>query len=188
MADKKNPLDKLSAQDKARLTKASYLISGMSLFMRWASTFPRYEIKNHPKHSNVKLFSTVQSGRFCLAFQDDAVYLGVQQTEAVWLKNIPLDFAIADDRLYLTVPGVEAIDIKFPTITIGIEVESEHQLQKIKNYDSLSFVEVRVKGGVVSEVVGLLRDEIPLLNDGLKSGLNHHSNVAATVVSMNDFL
>ncbi|QTP13411.1 hypothetical protein [Serratia symbiotica] len=188
MAEQKNPVDKLSAQDKARLTKASYLISGMSLFIRWASTFTRYEIKNHPKHSNVKLLSAVQSGRFCLAFTDDAVCLGVQQTEAVWLKDIPLDFAIADDRLYLTVPAVEAIDIKFPTITIGIDIESDHLVQKLKSFDTLSFVEVRVKGGVVSEVIGPLRSDIPLLNDGLKSGLMHHSNVAATVVTMNDFL
>ncbi|MEA9392139.1 hypothetical protein SJI19_16570 [Acerihabitans sp. TG2] len=188
MGEKKNPVDQLSKQDKARLSKASYLISGMSLFMRWASSFSQYEMKDHPKHNQVKLFSPVQSGRFCLAFSEGQACLGVQPNEAVWLKTIPFDYGIADDRLYLTIPGVEAVDIKFPSITLGILIESSSSLENLKNADMLSFAEVKVRNGYISEVIGDLREPVPLLTIGLKDGLNHRQSIANAQVTYNDFL
>jgi hypothetical protein len=188
MAEQKNPLDKLSKEDKLRLTKTSFLITSMTQFMRWSATFDQYEIKDHPNFQQVKLLSYLQSGRFSIAFKDEQAILGVQENEAVWLKNLPLDYCIADDRIYLKVSASEAMNIKFSGLTLAINVESKVTLKQLRKCDSLAFALVKVAGGEVTEIVEQLRDPINLLSMPLKEGLMHFQNQLDSEVKYTDFL
>lgn len=188
MAEQKNPLDKLSKEDKLRLTKTSFLITSMAQFMRWSATFDQYEIMDHPNFQQVKLMSYLQSGRFSIAFKEDQAILGVQENEAVWLKNLPLDYCIADDRIYLKISASEAMNIKFPGMTLAINVESKVTLEQLRKCESLAFALVTVVGGEVSEIVEQLREPINLLSMPLKKGLMHHQDQLDSEVKYTDFL
>lgn len=152
MAEKKNPLDDISAKDKSRLSKAAVQVTAFGNFIRWANTFQQHELKPHPNKSSIMLFSTLQSGRFTYCIQDDELILGVQENEAVWLSLLPIELVTIDDRIYFTTVGVECMDIKIKPLTIGLLVDSKQKLNQMRDVSFLRCFAVKVAHGKVVEV------------------------------------
>lgn len=152
MAEKKNPLDDISAKDKARLSKAAVQVAAYGNFIRWANTFGQHEVTRHPNKSSIMLFSTLQSGRFTYCIHNDELILGVQANEAVWLSLLPIELVTIDDRIYFTTVGVECMDIKIKSLTIGLLVDSKEKLRQMSSVDFLRCFAVKVVNGKVVEV------------------------------------
>jgi hypothetical protein len=188
MSEKKNPLDKLSKDDKLRLSRGTYMIAGLGNFLRWTASFNQFEISQHPNHRSVKVLSMLQSGRFALAFTDHEAILGVQQNESPWMKDIPFDHAIVDDRLYLTMPEIEVMNIKFPSMTIGITIESSNKLIKLASMKFLRFMSIEVRNGVVVDVINELREPISIAAMLVSEGLTLKDRENSENITYNDFL
>lgn len=161
----------ISSADRDRIRKGTRLLAAYVNFLRWAGNFRRDEVTRHPRHGQVMMLSPLQSGRFAFAIEDQRLLLGAQAFEMAWLATMPFETAHVSDRLYLSTPGVQCLDVALPALTVGIFCDQREKREQMAACSHVDPVEIRVAAGRVADVGRPAGQGIPIMPGDVVAGL-----------------
>lgn len=172
-----NKAPDISTPDRDRIRKGTRLLAGYVNFLRWAGNFRRDEVTRHPRHGQVMMLSPLQSGRFAFAIEERRLLLGAQAFEMAWLATMPFETAHVSDRLYLSTPGVQCLDVDLPALTVGIFCDQRDKREQMAACSHVDPVEIRVAAGQVTDVGSPVGQGIPIRPGDVVADLQQQSRL-----------